>query len=180
MTSHALWTEIHGLLFGTFFLLATYALLLECVRYRKHLPMQERLPLWEKSYLVGASVCGWLAVISGTFIVYPWYRAPLAGDDIRLHPKFLLLAHAQTAQLHSLGMEWKEHVALLAPLAFTAVAFLWIRCRSALREDAALRRGVLIFAGVALFATGVAGLTGAFLNKYAPVESSFTSTMEAR
>jgi hypothetical protein len=180
MTSRTLWTEVHGLLFGTFFLLAAYALLLECVRYRQRTPIPEHLALWERVYLVGASVCGWLAVITGTFVVYPWYRAPLAGDDIRLHPKVLLLAHAQTAPLHSLGMEWKEHVALLAPLAFTAVAFLWIRCRAALREDAVLRRGVLIFVGVALFATGVAGLTGAFLNKYAPVESSFTSAMEAR
>jgi len=181
MTYRALWTEVHGLLFGAFFLLAVYALLLECLRYLRHQAMPETMPAWERVYLAAAAVCGWLAVISGTFIVYPWYRAPLvAGEDIRLHPRALLLANPQTAMLHSLGMEWKEHVALLAPLAFTVAALLWSRYREALREEAALRRGVLVFMAVALFATGVAGLTGAFLNKYAPVESSFKATLEQR
>ncbi|MDE1178795.1 MAG: hypothetical protein PW789_19650 [Edaphobacter sp.] len=181
MTSRALWTEVHGLLFGAFFLLAAWTLVLECIRYYRHQPLPEHMPTWERLYLAAASTCGWLAVVTGTFIVYPWYRAPLAaGDDIRLHPRALLLAHSQTAPLHSLGMEWKEHVALLAPLAFTAAAFLWTRYRPALRQEPALRRGVLIFAAVALIATGIAGLTGAFLNKYAPVESSFATTTEAR
>jgi hypothetical protein len=180
MNERALWTGIHGMLFGTFFLLAAYALLLECVRYYRRAPLPEHLPLWEKMYLTGASVAGWLAVISGTFIVYPWYRAPIAGDDIRLHPRALLLAHAQTAPLHSLGMEWKEHVALLAPLTFTAAAFLWTRYRSTLLQEPLLRRGVLALAATALFATGVAGIAGALLNKSAPVESSFTSSMEAK
>jgi hypothetical protein len=181
MNPHALWTEVHGLLFGTFFLLAAWALLLESVRYLRHTPLPEHMPLWERIYLSAAAACGWLAVITGTFIVYPWYRAPLAvGDDLRLHPRALLLAHAETAPLHSFGMEWKEHVALLAPLAFTVVAILWTRYRAALRAEPLLRRGVLVFASVALFATGVAGLTGALLNKAAPVESSFRAAEQTR
>jgi hypothetical protein len=181
MNERALWTEVHGLLFGVFFLLAAYALLLDALRAFRHLPLQEELPWWERLYLAAAAVCGWLAVITGTFIVYPWYRAPMAaGDDLRMHPRALLLAHAQTAPLHSLGMEWKEHIALLAPLAFTAAAILWTRHRPVLREEPLLRRRVLIFTAVALFATGVAGLTGAMLNKSAPVESSFSPLQESR
>ena len=175
MTGRALWTEIHGLLFGVFFLLAAYALLLEALRCYRHVPLHAELPWWERIHLAAATACGWLAVITGTFVVYPWYRAPMApGDDLRMHPRALLLVHAQTATLHSLGMEWKEHVALLAPLAFTAAVIVWTRHRGALREEEQLRRGVLLFAGVALFATSVAGLTGAFLNKSAPVESNFS------
>lgn len=180
MIDRALWTELHGLFFGLFFLLATYALVLECVRYSRHLPLPENMAVWERVYLVGASICGWFAVITGTFVVYPWYRAPMVSGDIRLHPKFFLLAHAHTAPLHSIGMEWKEHVALLAPLAFTAAAFVWTRCRVALREEPVLRKGVLVFACVALFATGIAGITGAFLNKSAPVESSISSNVEGQ
>ncbi|QNI37000.1 hypothetical protein [Edaphobacter albus] len=181
MTHHALWTELHGLFFGAFFLLASYALLLESLRYYRHLPLPERLPLWERAYLVGAALFGWAAVISGTFVVYPWYRSPLtAGDNIHMHPRAFLLAHASTAPLHSLGMEWKEHIALIAPLAFTAAAFLFIRCRAALREYPVLRLGVLSFAATALFATGVAGLTGALLNKSAPIIDAVSSSMEVR
>ena len=102
------------------------------------------------------------------------------GADIHMYPRTLLLSHASTASLHSLGMEWKEHVALLAPLAFTAAIFLLMRCRRALREHPPLRLGVLVFAATALFATGIAGLTGAFLNKAAPVTDPVISSAEAR
>jgi hypothetical protein len=78
-------------------------------------------------------------------------------------------------------MEWKEHVALIAPLAFMAAVYLLTRCRTALREHPPLRLGVLVFAATALFATGIAGLTGAFLNKAAPVtDAAAVSAMEAR
>lgn len=181
MAHHALWTELHGLFFGVFFLLASYALLLESLRYHRHLSLPETLPLWERVYLSGAAIFGWAAVLSGTFLVYPWYRAPsTAGDDIHMHPRAFLLSHASTASLHSMGMEWKEHIALIAPLAFTAAVFLLIRCRVALREHPPLRLGVLVFAATALFATGVAGLTGAFLNKYAPVTDAVSFSMGAQ
>jgi hypothetical protein len=181
MGQHALWTELHGLFFGVFFLLASYALLLESLRYHRHQPLPETLPLWERLYLAGAAIFGWAAVLSGTFLVYPWYRAPRpAGADIRMYPRTLLLSHASTASLHSLGMEWKEHVALIAPLAFTAAVFLLTRCRRALREHPPLRLGVLVFAATALFATGIAGLTGALLNKAAPVMDAAASSTEAR
>ena len=58
MIDRALWTELHGLFFGVFFLLATYALVLECIRYSRHLPLPEHVAVWERVYLVGASICG--------------------------------------------------------------------------------------------------------------------------
>lgn len=174
MSSRAVWTDIHGLLFGTFFLLSVYGLLLEVFRLQKNSPLV--LPLWERVLLVAAACSGWAAVLTGTFLVYPWYRAPLAaGDALADHPKFLLLANPATAPWHSIGMEWKEHVALLAPLAFTASAYLWIRCRPQLLAERYLRRGVVAFTSVALLATAVAGAVGAFLNKFAPVGASVIS-----
>jgi hypothetical protein len=66
-------------------------------------------------------------------------------------------------------MEWKEHIAWLAPIAMTMVAYVFIKYgpRLALFRD--LRKAVLGFTVVAFIATGVAGAFGAFLNKYAPV-----------
>lgn len=180
MFSRAQWTEIHGLAFGLFFLLAAYALALECLRCLRHHPLHPTMPLWERAYLALAAASGWVAVLTGTFIVYPWYRAPLTtGEDIHLHPRALLLASPATASLHTLGMEWKEHVALLAPLAFTAAVLLWTRYRDALRADPLLRRGALAFATIAFFAASVAGLSGALLNKAAPVQDKTTAFTEA-
>ena len=168
MSSRAVWTDIHGLLFGMFFLLSTYGLLLEVFRMQKNSPIV--LPLWERVLLVLAACSGWAAVLTGTFIVYPWYRKPpVVGGALADHPKFFLLANAATAPLHSIGMEWKEHIALLAPMAFTASAYLWIRCRPQLLADRYLRRGVVAFTSAALIATAVAGAVGAFLNKFAPI-----------
>jgi hypothetical protein len=174
MSSRAIWTDIHGLLFGTFFLLSVYGLLLEVFRMQKSSPLV--LPLWERALLVVGACSGWAAVLTGTFLVYPWYRTPpQAGATLADHPKFLLLANASTAPLHSIGMEWKEHIALLAPLAFTASAYLWIWCRPQLLADRYLRRGVVAFTSVALLATAVAGVVGAFLNKFAPIGAFIVS-----
>ncbi len=75
---------------------------------------------------------GWAAVLTGAYIIYPWYRAVApAGADLALYPKALLTAHPTTAGWHSLGMEWKEHVAWIAPMAATMVAWVMIKHRAA-------------------------------------------------
>ena len=66
-------------------------------------------------------------------------------------------------------MEWKEHVAWIAPIAITMVAYVTAKYGRALTRPRQLRTAVLAFVVVAFAATGVAGAFGAFLNKYAPV-----------
>ncbi len=63
------------------------------------------------------AVVAWLTVFTGSWIVYPWYRAEPDGA------KFQLLANSSTADWHNFAMEWKEHIAWIAPLLATAVAF---------------------------------------------------------
>ena len=110
-------------------------------------------------------------MLSGTYIVYPWYRAiPAAGADLHSYPKALLLSHSNTAALHTIGMEWKEHIAFLAPIAFTMLAYVLGRYGTQIIRFPQLRRLLLAFSAAALLATGVAGAAGAFLNKAAPVE----------
>ncbi|TAM82392.1 MAG: hypothetical protein EPN41_15095, partial [Candidimonas sp.] len=75
---------------------------------------------------------------------------------------------------HSLGMEWKEHVAWIAPISMTMVAYIYAKYAKALATIGNLRRAVLVFVILAFFATGVAGAFGAFLNKYAPIRGGNT------
>ena len=50
------------------------------------------------SYCFLLTAAGWAAVLSGAFIIYPWYRAVApAGADLALYPKILLTAHPYTA-----------------------------------------------------------------------------------
>ena len=163
-------TGVHGLLFGMFFLLATYALFLDCVRGSSTQTAYAPVSRGVRAYLVCVAGIGWAAVLSGTFLVYPWYRAkPPAGADLHSYPRSLLLANPSTATLHTFGMEWKEHVAFLAPIAFTMVAYVVCRYGGAVARHPPLRRVLLGFSATALLATAIAGGTGALLNKAAPV-----------
>src|SRR6266540_2347406 len=56
--------------------------------------------------VVAMAAVAWLTVISGTWIVYPWYRAK--GPD---SSRSQLLANPSTKDWHEFGMEWKEHIA---------------------------------------------------------------------
>lgn len=164
-------TGVHGLLFGTFFLLAAYALLVELLRSPTGSGSgDDPRRGWACGYLVAAACAGWVAVLSGTFFVYPWYRAkPPAGADLHNYPRALLLANPALNSLHSIGMEWKEHIAFLATIAFTMLAYVLSRYGTAVTRHAQMRRLLLGFSATALLATAVAGATGALLNKAVPV-----------
>ena len=122
-------------------------------------------------YLIAMVVLAWLTVFSGAYIVYPWYRAvpPTGLTDLSEYPRRLLLSSGKTSEWHNVGMEWKEHVSWLAPIAMTMVAYVTLKYRRAITRPRDMRTAVLVFAVAAFVATGVAGAFGAFLNKYAPV-----------
>lgn len=122
-------------------------------------------------YLVAMVILAWLTVFSGAYIVYPWYRAvpPAGATDLADYPQRLLLSSGKTSEWHNVGMEWKEHVAWLAPIAMTMVAYVTMKYGRAITRPRYMRTAVLGFTVAAFVATGVAGAFGAFLNKYAPV-----------
>ena len=122
------------------------------------------------------AVVAWLTVLSGTFVVYPWYRAaPPATLNLKdqtvlgAFPRSWLLASDKTAGWHNFGMEWKEHVAWIAPYLATAVAFAVIYYGAQLVQRGEIRRAAIIFFTLAFAAAGAAGLFGAFITKAAPV-----------
>ncbi|HZD18885.1 MAG TPA: hypothetical protein VE669_12160 [Actinomycetota bacterium] len=182
------WTVVHGLVLGTAFLLAFAGGLAGLWSLRPGFltssGIRERM---RRLYIGtwGMAVVAWLTVISGTWIIYPWYRAELAvsGADefagcagavlpsATCSPRDFLRSNVSgdTSLWHSFGMEWKEHISWAAPLLATAVAFVvsyygprliarpWVRMMA-----------IVMFVG-AFAAAAVGGAFGAFLNKVAPV-----------
>lgn len=179
LTERELYTVLHGLVLGTLFLLAFgggFAGLWSLrERYLTAEGMQERSP----RLLIGTwvmAIVAWLTVITGTFIAYPWYRARPPGDPIPTdpaqlteYPRYFLLASERTAEWHRFGMEWKEHVAWIAPFLATAVAFAVAYYGIQLARRGDIRNAIIAFFVLAFAAAGVAGLFGAFITKAAPV-----------
>lgn len=126
------------------------------------------LRLW----LIAMAALAWLAVLSGTYIVYPWYRAvpPTGAVNLSAFPQRLLLSSPATRGWHAIGMEWKEHVAWLVPISITMAAVVFSRYRRNLKNKPELRATVLTFILVSFFTAGIAGFFGALLNKHAPVD----------
>jgi hypothetical protein len=173
-TDRELWAVIHGLVLGTLFLLAFGGGLAGLWSLKERLVTQEGVEERTPRLLIGTSVMAivaWLTVLTGTFVVYPWYRAapPEGATDLTAYPRSSLLADPTLEAWHSFGMEWKEHIAWIAPMVATAVAFTVIYYGVQLIRRGEMRRALLILFTLAFAAAGVAGLFGAFITKAAPV-----------
>jgi uncharacterized membrane protein SpoIIM required for sporulation len=188
ITVRGLWTLVHGMGFGTLYLLACSGGLAELYRFTAPCPSPEPTPRQEqfvRVYFLAMTVLAWVAVLTGTYVIYPWYRAalPPGATDLSMFPQRLLLSSPTTSSWHSLGMEWKEHVAWSTPISITMVAFIVIRYGRDLKNHKQLRAGVVAFLVASFVSAGVAGFFGAMLDKYAPVQGGQTirlSNGEAR
>jgi hypothetical protein len=179
MTTRALWTMIHGMGFGALYLLAGSGALVELYRCTASTIPAEPTPGQErflKVYLLAMVVLAWAAVLTGAYVIYPWYRAtpPPGTTDLAMFPQRLLMSSPTTIGWHSLGMEWKEHVAWFAPISITMVAFVFIKYGRDLKNHRQLRAAVLTFAVASFVAAGIAGFCGAMIDKYAPVQGGHT------
>jgi hypothetical protein len=179
ISTRELWTMIHGMGFGALYLLACSGALVELVRHwspKADAELGSGDVAFLRTYLVVMAALAWITVLSGTYIIYPWYRVvpPAGAVDLAGFPQRLLLSNAATAGWHSLGMEWKEHVAWLTPISVTMAAAVVSRYGRGLRSYPQLRAAVLGFTLTSFFAAGVAGFFGAMLNKHAPVEGGST------
>jgi hypothetical protein len=174
LTDREFWAVIHGLILGTLFLLAFSGGLAGLFSlkqaYLTSEGVQERTP----RLLVGGwvmAIVAWLTVITGTWIVYPWYRAPVPEGVTNLadYPRNLLLANPNLSAWHTFGMEWKEHIAWIAPMLATSVAFVILYYGVQLVRRQELRWPLILFFTLAFGAAGIAGMFGAFITKAAPV-----------
>jgi hypothetical protein len=178
ITVRSLWTVVHGLGFGALYLLACSGALVELYSWTS--PSQNTLSAGRERflrvYLVAMALLAWFAVLTGAYVIYPWYRAaPPAGDSsLAMFPQRLLMSSPHTSGWHSLGMEWKEHIAWFAPISITMVATVFLRYGRQLRKHKGLRAAVLGFTLASFVAAGVAGFFGAMINKYAPLQGGST------
>jgi hypothetical protein len=167
-------TVLHGMGFGVLFMLA-FSGAIGVIYASALVDPHSRSPAKHQAvfrfYLISMAALAWLTVLSGTYLVYPWYRAkpPIGVADLSNYPQRLLLSSPLTAGWHTYGMEWKEHIAWLTPIAMTMTAYVFIRYGPDLARHQRLRGAVLGFTAAAFLATAVAGAFGAFLNKYAPI-----------
>jgi hypothetical protein len=174
LTLRESWTMIHGVVFGGGFLLAFtggLALLytlkadaLTAAGIRRHV----RLLTLATFILAGLT---WLAVLSGTYGSYPWYRAapPEGVTDLTAYPRSYLRADPNLSFWHSFGMEWKEHIAWFSPLLATPVAFVVWRYGAYLARDSQLRWAMIVLIALAFAVAGIAGVLGILITKAAPV-----------
>ena len=184
ITARALWTLIHGMGFGALYLLACSGALVELYFFTiSPCPSESSLTheRFLKVYLITMVLLAWLAVLTGAYIIYPWYRAvpPSGSADLAMYPQRLLMSSSTTIGWHSLGMEWKEHVAWVAPISITMVTFVFIRYGRDLRNHSQLRAAVLSFTLVSFLAAGIGGLFGALIDKQAPVQGGHTIRLSA-
>jgi hypothetical protein len=174
MTGREIWTVVHGMVFGFIFLLGFSGALYAVYAMRPEWLTAEGMTRTVniiKAYIWVLALSAWAAVLSGAYIVYPWYRAkpPEGTTDLTAFPRYFLLASEKTADWHEFGMEWKEHVAFLAPIAATVVAVIVSYHGPILAQKVGERRATMIFFIVSFLAAAAAGLFGAFSTKVAPV-----------
>jgi len=167
-TDREWWGLIHGMGFGALFLLAFAGGLAGLYSLRPALVTEAGIAERMRRLRIGVvamAVAAWGTVLTGTWVVYPWYREKTPAS-----PRSQLLADPATADWHSFGMEWKEHIAWLSPMLATAVAFIVIYYgRNLIRHDRVRRTAMLLLVLAFAFAA-VAGAFGAFITKVAPVQ----------
>jgi hypothetical protein len=185
-TDREWWGLIHGMGLGALFLLSFGGGLAGLYSLRPQLLTPEGVTERVRRLKVGVvtmAVTAWLTVITGTWIVYPWYREKLATADnagckdldlpsSTCSPRDFLISNesGNTTDWHHFGMEWKEHIAWISPILATVVAFIVVYYGAALvRHDRVRRTALTLFVAAFAFAA-VAGAFGAFITKVAPVK----------
>lgn len=159
------WAIVHGVVFGTLFLLGFSGLFFGLWGFRAAALTPEGIASRAGKLATGAWVMAaiaWFAVFSGTWMIFPWYME--TGGVARE-----LLADPALSSWQTFGMEWKSHIAWFAPTLATAVAICISHFREELAERDSMRRTLAWMLAAAFVCAGIAGLLGALITRVAPV-----------
>ena len=161
------WAALHGILFGGLLLLGFSAAVGGLLSLRNEYLTGDGVAVRVRRLLNGLwtmSGLAWLAVITGTWVIYPWYAQDGGAQAT-------LLRSSDTSGWDSFGMEWKAHLAWAAPILVTAAAAVvgYFRDELARSERRDVRRALIALLAVAFFATAAAGVLGALITKQAGV-----------
>lgn len=172
-SDRSVWTMLHGIVLsgGALVVLIVALHTLRLLAPANGEPVPERSASVIGRLTTVAAVLLWLAVLGGTYIVFPIYRAPPPDGVTALadYPRALLLSNPDTRWLHAIGMETKEHVPWIAAMLVTATAVLARRHPVAVLSDPGMRRVAGSMLGVSLVLVLAVALLGMFVNKVAPV-----------
>jgi hypothetical protein len=91
--------------FGALFLLACSAAITELWRGCFGQDSIEHVNKILRWHLLGMTVAAWLAVLSGAYIIYPWYRAvpPTGTHELTMFPQLLPQVHSENCRMAFAG-----------------------------------------------------------------------------
>ena len=167
LSTREFWALIHGLILGGGFLLAFAGGLAGLYSLKPELVTEAGLAERMRRLVAGTTAMAaiaWVTVITGTWIVYPWYR-----EDVPTSPRSVLLESPDTDGWHEWAFEWKEHVAWLAPMLATAAAFIVLYYRADLIKNQTARKVAMGLFIAAFWVAVIAGTLGALVTKNASV-----------
>ncbi len=167
LSTREIWALIHGLILGGGFLIAFAGGLAGLYSLKPGLVTETGLAERTRRLVAGTTAMAaiaWVTVITGTWIVYPWYR-----EDVATSAKSRLLADPNTADWHTYGMEWKEHIAWIAPMLATAAAFIVLYYGKDLIRNQTARKIAMGLFITAFAVAAIAGIFGALITKSASV-----------
>lgn len=165
LSDREIWAIVHGVVFGSLFLLGFSGLFLALWGFQAAGLSPEGIASRAGKLVAGAwgmAAVAWLAVFSGTWMILPWYMESggvaeeLLGDPTR-------------SSWHSFGMEWKSHIAWFAPILATAVAICISHFREELAERDSMRHALAWMLAAAFACAGIAGLLGALITRVVPI-----------
>lgn len=169
-------TMVHGIVLGGGAMLALAAALfsLHALRSADGATLAAESPaprdlVWLLALL---AVLLWLAVIVGTYVTFPPYRAtpPEGLTDLSQYPRALIRSNPGTAWLHSYAMESKEHVPWIAAMLATAAAFIGARYRATLLGDLRVKNLVMALLAICFILVSYVSFLGVLVNKAAPLD----------
>lgn len=168
------WTVAHGMIFGAVFLLASAGALADLYGLRQEWETSTGIRDQVRRLKVGTwtmAIIAWITVISGTWMVYIWYRAkPIPGLDLSLFPRAYLLSRPETQAWHHFGMEWKEHISWIIPFVLTAVAYTVSYYGENLARKPKIRKALLALLVISFTGGIVAGTLGALITKAGAIQ----------
>ena len=174
-SADSIWTMVHGVALGGAALMALFAALFAMRAMRAadgSAVAAQRQSRSVAQLTVFTAVVLWLAVLTGTYVNFPPYRAtpPEGITDLSQYPRALIQSRPDTVWLHAFAMETKEHVPWIAAMLATGVAFVGMRYRSRLVSDADLRRTITALLAIGFVLVAYVAVLGVFVNKAAPLE----------
>lgn len=106
-TTHGFWTTVHGMGFGALYLLSCSFAMVEL--YRRYRPQSSHSisvadEKFLATWLVAMAVVAWITVLTGAYLIYPWYRAvPPGGAVLAAFPQAMLKSSPDMIGWHTIG-----------------------------------------------------------------------------